>query len=441
MELHGMDLRDNDGRTCEPRIALWALAEVWWEDPAGKPLRAAATLEDTSLSGACIRLKTPITIGARLTVKWHREQFCAVARNCRSDGREFLLGVRREPAPSITKSTAAEKVALASDAAHDLAPVAQAGPQHTPTQPKMKSIARRSLRDAASVPIAASAPAPASDNAASRPKESELQTYEPRASEPRRTAPVPRAPSQPKGSSPPPERNAMPHKKIFSKFWQRQQEVTDAPDQSTPTEAPVKPSHAHSADSLTGSPSNLLSYEDIYHAAGILNPRSGYGVHKVVDMLNSDRIRELSKDIKRASVLMALDAAGTSPDDLLRDATQRQQALDSYEAGQQKQLEEFEARKAQENAKIQAELDRVTAHYAERIKQNHDQVVREKEALRGWQMAKQYESQRISEVIELCAKQPAPASVANPQPPAANASTIPGANVQPNQSAKATAGH
>lgn len=121
-------------------------------------------------------------------------------------------------------------------------------------------------------------------------------------------------------------------------------------------------------------------------------------------MLNSDRIRELSKDIKRASVLIALDAAGSSPDDLLKDATHRQQALNSYEAGQQKQLEEFEARKAQENTKIHAEMERVTAHYADRIQQNLNEVAREKDALRNWQMAKQLESQRISEVIELCAK-------------------------------------
>ncbi len=227
-------------------------------------------------------------------------------------------------------------------------------------------------------------------------------------------------------------------KNFFPKFWQRQQEITDAPDPSTHTEAPVNQSQSHPAESLTGSSSNLLSYDDIYHAAGILSPRSGYGVHKVVDMLNSDRIRELSKDVKRASVLMALDAAGTSPDDLLRDATHRQQALDSYEAGQQRQLAEFEASKAQENAKIQAELDRVTAHYAERITQNHDQVAREKEALHGWQMAKQYESQRISEVIELCAKQPAAVAT---QPPTAGASAVPAQRAEPSQSSKASAGH
>ena len=234
----------------------------------------------------------------------------------------------------------------------------------------------------------------------------------------------------------------MPPKNFFSNFWRRQQDATSVPEKPVNTETPVNKSQPHPAESLTGSQSNLLSYDDIYHAAGILPPRSGYGVHRVVDMLNSDRIRELSKDIKRASVLMALDAAGTSPDELLKDATHRQQALNSYEAGQQKQLEEFEARKAQENTKIQAEMDRVTAHYAERIKQNLDQVVREKETLRNWQMAKQHESLRISEVIELCAKQPVAAPLADPQPSpsAVRAPAAPAATGQPSLSAKTSAG-
>ena len=206
----------------------------------------------------------------------------------------------------------------------------------------------------------------------------------------------------------------MQAKSFFPKFWNRDRDVIEAPKEVSEMESAMKSSQPHAAESLTGSPSNLLSYDDIYHAAGILTPRSGYGVHKVVDMLSSDRIRELSKDIKRAAVLMALDAAGTSPDELLKDATHRQQALDSYEAGQQKQLEEFEARKAQENAKIQAELERLAAHYAERIKQNQEQVLREKDALHNWQMAKQSESQRISEVMELCAKQPVSAVIESP---------------------------
>lgn len=199
----------------------------------------------------------------------------------------------------------------------------------------------------------------------------------------------------------------MSSKPLLSKFWRRQPEVSDALDK-TLTEAPVNKPTPHATEGPTGSHHDLLSYEDIYHAAGIMSPRSGYGIHKVVEMLNSGRIRDLAKEAKRASVLMALDAAGTSVDQLMQDATRRQQALNAYEAGQRKQLEEFEAMKSRENAQIEAEMDRIRAHYAERIQHNHDEVVKEKEDLRNWQSAMQHEMQRIAEVIELCGKQPAP---------------------------------
>jgi hypothetical protein len=43
------------------------------------------------------------------------------------------------------------------------------------------------------------------------------------------------------------------------------------------------------------------------------------------------------------------------------------------------------------------------------VQANLDQVAKEKDALRNWQMAMQHETQRIAEVIELCGKQSAPA--------------------------------
>src|ERR1700730_18470787 len=89
-----------DARNIEPRPVLWAVAEIAWQDQTGAPYHAPATLEDISVSGACIRVKTPVTIGSKLVVKWQREQFFAVARNCRSDGRDFLLGVRHDTSPT-----------------------------------------------------------------------------------------------------------------------------------------------------------------------------------------------------------------------------------------------------------------------------------------------------------------------------------------------------
>lgn len=211
----------------------------------------------------------------------------------------------------------------------------------------------------------------------------------------------------------------MQPKTIFPHFWRRKQDE-DAPAQSTIMEAPVnKPNTQEPTPS--GPRGELLNYEDIYRAAGIMSPGAGYGIHKVVDMLNNDRIRDLSKDAKRASVLMALDAAGISADELLTDATRRQNALNSYETAQSKQLEDFEARKAKENGRIEEEMEKIRVHYAQRVQANLDQVAKEKEALRNWQMSMQHETQRIGEVIELCGKQPVPERSSNAMAAAAGA--------------------
>jgi hypothetical protein len=183
----------------------------------------------------------------------------------------------------------------------------------------------------------------------------------------------------------------MQSKPLFPKFWRRQP-AGSVPQQSNSKEVPVNKPNTPAVESLAVPGADLPSYEDIYHAAGILSPPSGYSIHKVVEMLNSERLRDLSQDVKRASVLMALDAAGTSVDDLLQDATRRQQALDSYEAGKKKQMEDFESRKAQESAQIEAEMERIRAHYGERIRHNQDLIAHEKAGLHNWQMAMQHES-------------------------------------------------
>jgi hypothetical protein len=159
----------------------------------------------------------------------------------------------------------------------------------------------------------------------------------------------------------------------------------------------------------------LLPMEDIYRASGIVNPRRGYSVTKVVEMLHSEHLRGLSKEMKRASVLMALDAAGVSIEDVLRDAKVRQEAIDSYEATQRKQFEAMWAQKAEENAKINAELERVKASYAEKIKRNEDGVAREKSTFVTWLTSKQQEAQDMDEAVELCRK-----PAADPMPTSSN---------------------
>ena len=80
----------------EPRAAIMAKAEVVWEDQPGAWRGALARIEDTSRSGACIRVSVSISVGAKLRIKWQREEFSGTALYCRRDGGDYILGILRE---------------------------------------------------------------------------------------------------------------------------------------------------------------------------------------------------------------------------------------------------------------------------------------------------------------------------------------------------------
>jgi hypothetical protein len=67
-------------------------------------------MENTSNSGACIRVKKPIDVGAKLRVQWRWEEFSGAARYYRKEGIDYLVGIQRD----AKKSAVAKKVAAAS---------------------------------------------------------------------------------------------------------------------------------------------------------------------------------------------------------------------------------------------------------------------------------------------------------------------------------------
>jgi hypothetical protein len=93
----------------------------------------------------------------------------------------------------------------------------------------------------------------------------------------------------------------------------------------------------------------------------------GYGITKVVETLSNDHLRGLGDEVKRASVLMALSAAGIPLGDILQDSAQRQSALAACEVEQRKKFEEYWTRRAEKNPLLQSEMERVTRQYMERM--------------------------------------------------------------------------
>jgi hypothetical protein len=144
---------------------------------------------------------------------------------------------------------------------------------------------------------------------------------------------------------------------------------------------------------------NPTSFEEIYRAAEIADASHGYTILKVSDMLQSEHIRTLPSNVKRSSILLALEAAGVKLQEVLEDAVRRDRALDTYERVQEKALQELESAKSEENRQIQAELDQVVAEHQARMTKNNDEVTKEKERFYGWRLKKQQEEKKISDAV------------------------------------------
>ncbi len=387
-------------------------------------------MENTSISGACIRVRKQIDVGAKLRVQWRWEEFSGVARYCRKDGMDYLVGIQRD----AKNSAAPKKVVVASVPALESVKVVERNvlvtavrSEQSPKQEesKPKEIAREEVE---SVPIITVErivnrvrPPPAvRQQASSQEGPGVLRVQgsdEILGKEPQKEQAL-------KGNGQ--ERKHMRSKLLDLAHWGNKQDETNGSRNgigNAPSEmgkkvpeviavATEKVSAGEGRESGESFPGELLSMEDIYRAAGIVGPRRGYSINKVVEMLHSEHIRGLSKEMKRASVLMALDAARVSIDEVVRDAKARQEAIDTYQTDQRKVFEAQWARKAEENLQIQAELETVKARYMERVRRNLDGVAREKATFGNWLTTKQQEAQSMAEAVELCVKETASSPMA-----------------------------
>ena len=145
--------------------------------------------------------------------------------------------------------------------------------------------------------------------------------------------------------------------------------------------------------------SDPTSFDEIYRAAEIPPAPQGYTILKVTQMLESEHIRNLPSDVKKSSILVALDAAGVDIKDVIQDAVRRDRALDGYERVQQRAAEELEKRKTKENSDIQAQIDKYVTEQRAKIQGNNEEVSREKERFTGWRLKKQQEEKKIAEAV------------------------------------------
>jgi len=415
----------------EVRSPVMTMVEVSWEDRSGSPQTAAARMEDRSISGACIRMKMAIGVGSRLRIGWRFDQFSGVCKYCRREGHEYVVGILRDS----LEASAASSPAL------EASPQSMIQGRNSPADaPKNQSESQGSGENHSAQMRAEASPVVGSGLRSAKPRR---QVHEERNHEadhsaklenlhrevrsrhsktlvnPRRTQIRTSRPSEPREDRNDEDRKHKERKSMASKWLELALGHNKQPAKTPGAHGSAEEKgsgNAHQTPREKRLPIDgdegelavvaieLLPVEEIYRAAGITNPRTGYGIAKVIEMLHSDHVRGLSAEMKRAAVLMALDASGTALDQVQRDAKARQEALDSYEAAQARQVAAEWARKAEEDAQTEAELERIKQQYAARIARNHEEVEREKTAVNEWLSAKKEASDNLSEALELCMK-------------------------------------
>lgn len=400
----------------EPRTSVMIMVDASWEDQDGTVQRMRARMENKSAGGACIRLSQKLSVGTRVLIEGQWDRFSGEARYCRKDGREYLIGIQKDRTERPIGTRAKAK----------------SGAENSGTLPDVEALMRRMKErergtegnaeqgaGATSVPkrrmsdwMEGLMPPEKEREVWSEEKRARVQAEQAQGLEgvAEKERQIPEAARSEEAGE---ERKHM-RRKWFDVGHKDEDEGTNGNvggkmEVSNRAAVVSAPMETREADEEGASAQlELLSMEDIYRMAGILAPRKGYSVNKIVEMLHSEHLRGSSKEIKRASVLMALDAAGVSVEEVLQDAKARHDAIDSYETEQRRQFEAQLARKAEENTQIQAELERVKARYTERLRRNLDGMAREKSTFGNWLTLKQQEAQSMEEAVELCLKPPAP---------------------------------
>jgi hypothetical protein len=197
-----------------------------------------------------------------------------------------------------------------------------------------------------------------------------------------------------------------------SKKWYSYFVVTDDPHEAAdprPADAAQQPSEPQrvsdvvadsSAEAVLSRPATAsVDLGAVYEAAKIAAPPHGYTVLKVAEMLQSEHIHALPADVKRKSLMVALDAAGVKVTDIVEDAVRRDRALDTYERVLQQSLGDLKTKTAAENQRIEQEIARRVAELRARIDENNEKTKSEEDEFLAWQARKRQEEELIAAAI------------------------------------------
>lgn len=172
-----------------------------------------------------------------------------------------------------------------------------------------------------------------------------------------------------------------------------------APSGQAPTRASDIVADAEGDAAFTTPVSTPTDLAEIYASAQIPTPAHGYTVLKVAEMLRSEHIVSLPAEVKKKSIMVALDAAGVKVAEIVEDAVRRDRALDTYERVLQQNLEAVRSQTDIENRRLEEEINQRVAELRTRIEQHETELTKEQNDLAAWRIRKRQEEDRIADAV------------------------------------------
>ncbi len=152
-----------------------------------------------------------------------------------------------------------------------------------------------------------------------------------------------------------------------------------------------------------GSPIQPRPAEDLYAAERLPPQGQGFTVYKIEELLASPHLRGLSVEMKRASLLVAMQASGVDVESVIADAALRDRALDAHEMDLLIELEDLESQTHAQNEALEAEAQAVLRRLQQEMSENTARLEAARKAVAAWKAQKQAEERRLYEAVALFA--------------------------------------
>src|SRR6185295_13091361 len=99
----------------------------------------------------------------------------------------------------------------------------------------------------------------------------------------------------------------------------------------TPAEIPAEFFEGETRTPLRSEvPLEVDEFEPVYAEAAVPAPLRGYGIDKMVEILESKRLAALPREVRIAAVMASLEAAGVPLQQVVKDAALRERALSGF---------------------------------------------------------------------------------------------------------------